>query len=1062
MVLRMVGFRPVFNRLLYMERFIFSTFVSLLIFICPAHSQKYLYKHFQITDGLPHGYVYTLNQSHQGFLWIGTAEGLCKYDGKTFTNYTVSDSLVNNFVNTSMIDHKDRLWIGHYQGGITLLDNQNFVKITKGSVPDSRINKIYETKDGNIWVATQTNGLLKIDQNLYVSEVKGVSKDEIIWDLCELSDHTFMLATNEGVSMVDTKKNIEVPIHEFEGVQVLNINKINTKNFLVATEYEGIFLITFDNEKYILKMLLEQKTKISEKLVFSKLDPDGTLWISRTESGLSKNMIKKDSILELEIFNNDKGLKFNHFRSMLKDREGNLWIGSFGNGLYELSNQAFMFYNLNSDFTDYSINCISGNDNKSLLIGFNNEAGQFDYSNDSIKKYLPEQFKNTLNGNSVFSICKDRDGNTYFTTQNKGVLRQSKGNEKIESWFTFNDLFNPKVFHIKIDKNDNVWLSTENGVYKINRKTKSYQRFSMEDGLAHNIVYYCYEDTQGSMWFATHGSGISKYSYSTIKTIASPLLTSAIDINAILEDKEGNIWFGTYGQGLFRCDRNGELTKVYTKKEGLGSNFCYSLVIDAKNNLLIGHKNGITKINLTNDKLSFIGNVEMLNGVEINLNATYIDNQKNVWFGTNQGLLKYDPFKDKTNVNEPVTNITGLKLFFAEPDWKKLKYKANRFSLPTQVTFSHSNNHITFNYIGVCLSAPEKVRYKYHLQGYDNTWSLETDETYATYTNLPPGEYTFEVLSMNNDGLWNTKPATYQFGISPPFWKTTGFYILVSTASIAILYLIFYFRTRALQSQKKILEQEKTKLENEIHERKITERKLKESEDLLKTTNDELNNLVWRSCHDLRGPSSTIQGLAQIALLDELANKKDEYLGMIQRTAQKLDAVLKDFFRVSDIKNMELNPEQIEFEWLINSIMADLSAKYRAEYILNLKINELNPLMADRILIDLILRNILDNAFCFSNGTRQVDINVKGYNNQVVIIISDKGDGIPENVTGRVFEMFYRASVKSKGNGLGLYTAKKAVEMLHGKISLFTKEQEGTTIMIRLNATSESTITTPS
>jgi len=393
MVLLAASFQPVFNRLIFLNRFAFVFFVNALLFVFPVYSQKYLYKHFQITDGLPHGYVYTLNQSRQGFLWIGTAEGLCKYDGNTFTNYTMADSLANNFVYTSLIDRKDRLWLGHYQGGITLLDNQNFVKITKGSIPDSRINKIYETKDGNVWIATQTNGLLKIDQNLKVSEVKGVTKDEIIWDLCELSDHTFLLATNEGVSIVDTKKNIEIPIHEFEGIQVLNINPINHKTFLIATEYEGIFIINFDKGKYSLKMLLEHKSKISEKLVFSQLQADGTLWISRTESGLSRNIIKNDSILHIEIFNKEKGLKFNHFRSMLKDREGNLWIGSFGNGLYELSNQAFMFYNLHSSFSDHSINCISGNQNKSLLVGLSNSIGKYNFLNDSISRYLPLKVK---------------------------------------------------------------------------------------------------------------------------------------------------------------------------------------------------------------------------------------------------------------------------------------------------------------------------------------------------------------------------------------------------------------------------------------------------------------------------------------------------------------------------------------------------------------------------------------------------------------------------------------------------------------------------------------------
>ena len=1039
------------------RKYLFIFFLKLIAFFLvfifnpyQGYSQKYIFKHFEIPDGLPHPYIYTLNQGLHGFLWIGTAEGLCKYDGKTFVNYTSADGLADNFVNSSLLDKENRLWIGHYQGGITLFDNKNFVPIKDGTLPTSRINNFFESKDGNIWVCTQSEGLFIIDKNLSIDTVSGINTDEIIWDIAQINKSQMLLATNEGLRIYNYVSHEVKTVKELDGIQVVCLNSKNENTFIIGTEFDGLFELKFFINEYKLKKLVEKGSSTKEKLVFTELDAEGNLWISRFETGITRNKLTKDSIIHFDSYNKDNGLKYNYFKSLLKDREGNLWIGSFGNGLYQLNNQVFTIFNSENGLPDNSVNCVSFHDDY-IYAGFNKGITKH-YTGDDFSTTLRMPGIDKLQNKRIHNIFFDSEGYGYFSVVDEGIYRQDPKNKTVERWFYIqNSLLSNKVNDITQDHDGNIWIATEFGAYCYEKETKNFIHHTMEQGLAHNIVFFIYVDSRNTVWFATHGSGISRFLNGSIQTLPSPISGNAIDINSITEDKKGNLWFGSYGQGVFKYDKNCSLLKILTRKDGLGSNFCYTLMVDAKNNLLIGHKNGITKISLSTDKISFINNSEMLQGAEVNLNAIAVDHNKCVWYGTNKGLLKFDPSKDRINTKEPIINLTSIKIFFKTQDWKKLNYNSGFLSPPADIKFRHNNNHITFNFIGVCLTAPEKVRYKYLLQGFDNTWSIETDETYTTYSNLPPGEYQFKLLAMNNDGIWTSFPMTYNFKIDSPYWKTTWFYLTVFIILFTIIYGIFIIRTRSLHRQKRILELEKIKLENEIHERKITEHKLKESQQLLKVTNDELNTLIWRSYHDLRGPSITIQGLVKVALLDDNKHSMDTYLSMIQKTAQKLDTILRDFFQVSDIKNMQLKIEKIDFQTCIDEVISNLSENHNCDnYKLETTIQVMEPFFSDKSLISLIFYNIINNSMCYSDENNTIEIIIKQYKKNVTILIVDHGYGIPEVAQKRVFEMFYRASVKSKGNGLGLYVTKKIVEILKSSIHIFSNENRGTTVLLKL------------
>jgi two-component system sensor histidine kinase/response regulator len=304
---------------------------------------------------------------------------------------------------------------------------------------------------------------------------------------------------------------------------------------------------------------------------------------------------------------------------------------------------------------------------------------------------------------------------------------------------------------------------------------------------------------------------------------------------------------------------------------------------------------------------------------------------------------------------------------------------------------------------------------------------------------------------MNNDGVWNKKPTIYSFEIDPPYWKTIWFNLGLIVVSLLIIYLIFKLRTERLRDQKRKLEQEKLRLESEIRDRKAAEKKLNENEKALKEANEELNMLIWRSYHDLRGPATTIQGLVNVAMLSSPIDVK--YLKMIKDTTLRLDSILKDLFKVSNIRHQEHYIEPINILENIQEVLQEISLQHHINnYDLTIDINEEGIFHCDKTLFKLLIFNILNNSFCYSPEGSKITIKGKIHQKTLKLLISDNGIGIHESITKKVFEMFYKGTAKSKGNGLGLYMVHKILEILSGSVKILSKEDKGTAVLLRIKS----------
>jgi PAS domain S-box-containing protein len=356
---------------------------------------------------------------------------------------------------------------------------------------------------------------------------------------------------------------------------------------------------------------------------------------------------------------------------------------------------------------------------------------------------------------------------------------------------------------------------------------RTFTNLHEEDGFNYPKVYTTYEDQNGNLCFGTP-QGVNMYDGEQFYSITKEDGLSDNRVYSIIGDGQGNLWFGSM-HGLTRFTplktesdtpahkKYGEILgryKVLTTDDGLSDNAIISMVYH-EDYLWLGTHNGVDQLNVTAFNatgvpiINHYGQKEGFMGIECDENASYKDDKGNLYFGTIRGVIKFRPelLQVRNNRVPPQTHITDIRLFLEEKNWQEYTDSTSKyFNIPMNLKLPFDQNHLTFDYTALSLTIPEKVAYQYKLEGFDQSWSPVTQQTYATYSNLPPGSYTFKVRARNNDGVWNEKPARFSFVIRAPFWQTWWFYVVCIVVAAALVYTVIIIRTKRLQQSKRLLE----------------------------------------------------------------------------------------------------------------------------------------------------------------------------------------------------------------------------------------------------------------
>jgi len=786
------------------RRTLYSSFMLCLIPYADLFAQQYSFINYSIEDGLAQSQVQTIFQDDKGYVWLGTYGGLSRYDGKSFVNYSKEDGLLDNRINCIVEDQKKELYVATL-GGINKFkarpsssagadgngkagQGKTFESIVlKPGLSKNQVTSMAVDKAGNLWLCTDGAGVCRYDGKSfrYYDEKDGLVNDYVRSVCIDKSGNTWF-GTRGGICFYDGKQFKKPDPAIAQPRNVSQIIKDKNEHLWFCTYGEGIF-------KYDFKTFTNYTEKdglILDWIRSATQDEAGNFWFA------SKNGVSKFDGKVFLNFDKRNGLSYPNINTVMQDNEGKVWFGTDGKGVLKFTGETFVNYTTQDGLSNAIIMAVTEDAQKNLwFCTYGNGVCRQDRSKGGFTNYTTEQ---GLNNNIVWASMADDQNNIWFGTSD-GVCKYDG-----TRFIGIRDSLPAKtVYSIYQDKKGRMWFGTTAGVsqYEDGKVCKNF--VSGKDNIGKNIRSIL-EDEQGNMWFAG-SNGIYKYDGKTWLNYTTENGLSDNNVVSILQDKRHHLWIGT-SNGITHYDGN-VFSKIPIDKKYSSNNVNF-LLLDAAQHLWIGTNNGIYELDTEEygerKKTDFrhYTNFEGLRSLECNQNAAYQDHGGNLWFGTSEGVLKYASAQEKNEneAEEPLTHITGVRLFLQPTDWSAFSNAEDPATgLPQNLSIDHKKKYLTFDYIGISLSNPSSVRYKFMLAGFDQDWSPPTDATFATYSNLPHGKYTFMVKACNKNNVWNDVPATFSFEIKPPFWLTWWFFVLCFIFAAAILWLLYRWRVSAIK-----------------------------------------------------------------------------------------------------------------------------------------------------------------------------------------------------------------------------------------------------------------------
>lgn len=772
--------------------------ISLLLFLCLScqlFSQHYSFRNFSQDEGLPQPYIYSLIQDDKGFLWIGTGNGLSKYNGFTFENYSTADSLADNFITCSISDG-NKLWFGHMNGRLTCYEGNKFHPAGIIRPNMSPVTHFAKDPGQKIWVSTFSDGLLELGKGTEIVEhgFSGEIPQIVIFDF--LSKNELIIGTSSGILICEINESGQIDIvRKVEEIPVARITCIHRmrdgKGFYVATENDGIYRFINNGERnYSISAIIPDTGIELTGIQNIYEDSQSNLWLASFGNGLIRLTPGITGSEKPKIFKKPEGFLTDNVKIVYEDREGIIWSGSYGDGLTQIIPRSFAIRRFDPVLYGNSVFSIC-HGQKYSWIGTDKGIIKVDMSTGRVIKFFSNG--NGIPKDTVTSIYSPDGNDIWFGTERNGLFRMKPEDETIRRFHVSEEVLENSVTALT-GKGDLVWVGTKKGLCCINSETGSLKWYTIHNGgLPHNFVNSLFPDAEGRLWVSSK-SGILAY-IENEKVIRIPLNTGngTLSLGPVTQDADSRIWVGSNGNGLFLIES--DTAANFTTREGLLSDYCYSLVSDNDQHIWVVHKSGLSRIRTTDFSVKPVKSFEDLPGdLSFNPNAVSIDNEKKIWFGTDRGLITYNPSEEFPFLEPPVLGITSLRINDIETE-----YPGNRIILRP------GKYKIRIDYIGISLKEPSLVTYQYKLDGYEE-WSDITGKTSITYDNLSQGRYNFILKASSGDGAITQDPVTLSILINKSIWEKWWFYPMCTLILITLIIVYTKSRERKLETEKEILE----------------------------------------------------------------------------------------------------------------------------------------------------------------------------------------------------------------------------------------------------------------
>ena len=756
----------------------------------PGKAQQYNFINYSIENGLAQTQVETLFQDHNGFIWIGTLGGLSRFDGINFTNFSIENGLLSNEIESITEDQNGHIWVGTL-GGICHFDGRRF---TSFQLADSLIEKYIKTmafdRDGNLWCGTDGKGVVRFKDGKfsYFNKENGLPHNTVREIICDANGKVWA-ATRGGLSYWENEGFQQIGPEEETSISISGLFEDNEKNLWFTTFGKGIY--RYDGNEFT--NFRSDQGLISDWIRSGAEDMNGNFWFS------SKFGICKYDGQGFTSFDSRNGLLYPNIGTTLVDKEGNLWLGTAGKGLLKFTGEAFVSLTSTDGLSnDIVMSIVEDHENNFWFSTYGSGVSKYDGTN-----FVNYTVDSGLSNSTVWCSFLDRDSALWYGTSD-GLNRFYKG--KFERFNTADGLASKRITSIFQDRSGMLWLGTREGLSKYDGET--FTTITADQGLDAQNIRSIVEDQAGNLWLGTN-NGAFRYDGKTFQNITASPDQKDNNIISILEDGRGNLWFGSPNGLLFY--ENGQLRTFRLGKE-YSSNSVNFLVMDYREHLWLGTDNGVFEVNVQafyQDQgkelvMEHYTTLDGIRGLECNQNAAYRDSNGNLWFGTNEGVVKYDPRKSGLRDADLLPNVyvTKARLFLEETDWQEYTEEFDSdYGLPQNLKLPYADNYVTIDYVGIFHTNPQKLRYQYRLEGFEENWLPETQTTFATYSNLPPGDYTFMVRARRENGTWGNS-AEFSFSVLPPFWQTWWFYSACGLAVFLISYLIYSWRMNVINRRK--------------------------------------------------------------------------------------------------------------------------------------------------------------------------------------------------------------------------------------------------------------------
>jgi ligand-binding sensor domain-containing protein len=755
------------------------------------------FKNYSIQSGLSQSVVNHIQQDTEGYIWIATEYGLNRFNKFRFDNYFTEHGLSHNNVLVVFQNRFGELLAGT-ENGLDVKRNGRFVRY-----PGSEILRgvpvvaLHEDPEGGLWVGTSGQGLyyFRDDSFQYFNRENGLA-DDIIRKIIDLPDQRVAVATRGGISVISHAERRVLQNYDTQD----GLSEQRTRDILLHSD-GSIWIGTRDGisifENGELRYLNVSDGLVHPRVTSMTQDELQGVWIA-TEGGVSHYINGR-----FHNYTDANGLANNIVTTVFRDFENNMWFGTYGGGADMLSGEKFLLYSVQQGLLSNMITSFAEASDGYVWIGTYG-GGLARVNGPEVSLFSTQQ---NLIDTRVYTLSLTRDGSVWVGTRN-GVSRIQ--NNRILPGNALPGLPDPKVRSILEDSRGDLWVATYGGGIARYRNGALLRVYDTSSGLPDNIVMHLIEASDGTVWAATYG-GVAIIDNSSVRTLTIDDGLIQNSVITVFEDSIGQIWIGTFaGISVYFA---GTLRNI-TTADGLPNNVAYFFGEDERGFIWIGTNNGLVRYDIRlqadendpdriRDRVRFKAYTTEtgLASNEMNANSFMMDSRGNFWLGTVGGANHFRwRLESELTVGPPV-HIEQIRLFEEPRD------------IDSGV-FSHDENFLAFDFVGISFSNPGSVLYEYRLRGVDQTWQRTTQRT-VRYTTLPHGEYRFEVRARNSDGFWSPQRATVTFKINPPFWRTWWFYSLLSMAILFVIGFVYnYFKISRLVD----LERIRIRIASDLHD----------------------------------------------------------------------------------------------------------------------------------------------------------------------------------------------------------------------------------------------------